>query len=397
MLRRRLSLTTVLLVALLAAARAGAQQGDTSIAVGTVAGTVHGVETGPDRFAEVLVPQWGASALADSAGHFRIAGLPPGRWLLIARQYPLGVARRAVDVRAGGATDVDLSLAAPRAAATASVCAPRVRRAPPPEHYRVRIHPVLAQGSLVTLELEPTDTEREIARDEAALAVGELAGEPVYFTRHTDGRLTALAALPAADTARLELELALESGLLRGLTTRIAVPRRDTAAAPADPLPALPADRRRIAEAQLRQLVRQQGGSTARLWSGRFVSPRPGPTVAGTDSAGDRWLELRGRDPVVRAAGRGVVALVADFAGEGRVVMINHGDGLTTEYRRLDESVVEIGDTVSAGQPIGRGSAARWLAAFGEIGLDPQEVLALPPAPPAAHVTDRGWWLPRCR
>src|SRR5439155_3812114 len=62
----------------------------------------------------------------------------------------------------------------------------------------------------------------------------------------------------------------------------------------------------------------------------------------------------------VRAANRGVVALVADLYYSGTTVLVDHGAGLVTGYFHLSRVLVVPGDTVDVGQLIGRvGSSGR--------------------------------------
>jgi murein DD-endopeptidase MepM/ murein hydrolase activator NlpD len=87
----------------------------------------------------------------------------------------------------------------------------------------------------------------------------------------------------------------------------------------------------------------------------------------------------------VSAAGRGVVALVADFYLAGRAVYIDHGAGLVTAYFHLSRADVAQGDTVAAGQRIGAvgqsgrvtGPHLHWVARYGIISVDPMSLLEL--------------------
>jgi murein DD-endopeptidase MepM/ murein hydrolase activator NlpD len=89
----------------------------------------------------------------------------------------------------------------------------------------------------------------------------------------------------------------------------------------------------------------------------------------------------------VRAANRGVVALIGDFYYAGRIVSLNHGAGLITSYLHLSEILVAEGDTVSPGQFIGRvGASGRvtgphlhWAVRVGASAVDGASLLALPP------------------
>ena len=99
-------------------------------------------------------------------------------------------------------------------------------------------------------------------------------------------------------------------------------------------------------------------------------------------------LDLQGAvgDTVVAAA-HGVVALVEPFLLAGNVVYLNHGGGLVTGYFHLSAQLVQVGDTVVAGMPIGRvGSTGRvtgphlhWVVRFGATSVDPLSLVALLP------------------
>ena len=82
----------------------------------------------------------------------------------------------------------------------------------------------------------------------------------------------------------------------------------------------------------------------------------------------------------------GVVALVESFLLAGNVVYLNHGGGLLTAYFHLSEQLVEAGDTVTAGTPIGRvgatgrvtGPHLHWVVRYGTTSVDPRSLLELP-------------------
>jgi murein DD-endopeptidase MepM/ murein hydrolase activator NlpD len=139
--------------------------------------------------------------------------------------------------------------------------------------------------------------------------------------------------------------------------------------------------------------VRSQ--STARLWQDPFLPPRDsritsifgtgrefnGKAVSrhlGTDYAGAVG------DPV-RATNRGVVAMVADFYLAGRVLYLDHGEGLVSAYFHLSSTAVAQGDTVERGQIIGAvgksgrvtGPHLHWVVRYGTVTVDPVSMLEL--------------------
>ena len=104
----------------------------------------------------------------------------------------------------------------------------------------------------------------------------------------------------------------------------------------------------------------------------------------------------------VRAANRGVVALVDEFYMGGNVIYLDHGAGLVTAYFHLSRANVEAGDTVARGQVIGRvgatgrvtGPHLHWVARYGAITVDPLSLLDLgrsapPPRAPERSATRR--------
>lgn len=57
--------------------------------------------------------------------------------------------------------------------------------------------------------------------------------------------------------------------------------------------------------------------------------------------------------PAVYAAGDGIVTGSEALPGYGRVLMVDHGLGLTTVYARLEEATVQVGQKISQGTQIG--------------------------------------------
>jgi murein DD-endopeptidase MepM/ murein hydrolase activator NlpD len=262
------------------------------------------------------------------------------------------------------------------------------------------------QGSLVLMTVRPA------AGDSVTAVRGELAGEPLHFERFVDG-FQALGAVPLAAQGSVATRLVVERAAGAGdsvLATlpvrRRRVPRERLRVAPefAQPPESL-AERIRL-EQELVQEVRQRSHDTPRLWRERFVRPSTGAVTSvfgvarvfnavlrsrhwGIDFAGQRGAP-------VRAANRGVVALVADLYYSGTTVFVDHGAGLVTGYFHLSEVLVVPADTVDVGQLVGRvGSSGRvtrahlhWFGAYGSITVDPLDLLRpngptrLPPGPP---------------
>ncbi len=141
--------------------------------------------------------------------------------------------------------------------------------------------------------------------------------------------------------------------------------------------------------------VARDAHAAPRLWSPAMVMPRPsrvtsefgtGREFNGQISSRHMGLDLQGftGDTVVAAAD-GVVALVDGFLLAGNIVYLNHGGGLVSGYFHLTEQLVEAGDTVTAGTPIGRvgatgrvtGPHLHWVVRYGTTSVDPRSLLAL--------------------
>jgi len=231
---------------------------------------------------------------------------------------------------------------------------------------------------------------------------GALAGEPLHF----DGG-TALAAVPlgAADSVTLEI-VTLRRRVLDAtrvwvrVAARVASRERIQVADRFTPPPDSALQARIDRERALSRAAAERAHLVPRLWSAAFLRPRDsrvtspfggGRQVNGVWRSRHYGLDLAGRtgEPV-RAANRGVVALVGDFFYGGRSVFVHHGAGLMTVYHHLSQPLVAVGDTVERGEVIvlvgatGRvtGPHLHWGAQYGGVAFDPRDLLTLPPSPP---------------
>jgi hypothetical protein len=134
---------------------------------------------------------------------------------------------------------------------------------------------------------------------------------------------------------------------------------------------------------------------TPRLWTDRFVRPRPsritsgygrGREYNGTITSRHMGTDFAGAvGAPVRAVNRGVVRIVDAFYYGGNVVYIDHGTGLTSAYLHLSKHDVATGDTVERGQPIGAvgatgrvtGPHLHLIVRYGTITVDPLSVFAI--------------------
>ncbi|HEY6156532.1 MAG TPA: MFS transporter [Gemmatimonadales bacterium] len=333
--------------------------------------------------AGVIAPVLFTQVFAAAIGPFRATGVPGAPFLLAALLLvtAMVVVRRGVVV---SVVALVACLGVPGASAQ-SVAPPRLT-------WRPRAP---LEGSAVVLELSSP------SGDSVTAVRGELAGEPLHFERTPHG-LRALAAVPfdRADSvaARATVERAggaTDTVVAWLVPRRRRAPREKLRAAPEFVQPPDSLEQRIKEEQELVSGVRHRAHDTPRLWVEPFVRPRPS---AVTDRFGVARVfngELRSRHmgvdfagrrgASVRAANRGVVALVADLYLSGTTILIDHGAGLVTGYLHLNRTLVQVGDTVARGQPIGEvGASGRvtgphlhWLAAYGGITFDPLSLVGL--------------------
>ncbi|MGI8843997.1 MAG: M23 family metallopeptidase [Gemmatimonadaceae bacterium] len=233
---------------------------------------------------------------------------------------------------------------------------------------------------------------------------GRVAGQPLHFSRTADS-LIAYAGVPvdAPDT----ISLALTVSGVEGADTVMEFP----IALHVEPAPpARPGERLRVAprfsrqpdsattarmarESALAMDVARRAHQTPRLWEEPFARPRSsritskfgtGRVFNGAVQSRHLGVDLAGAvGAPVRAANRGVVALVADFYLAGTAIYVDHGEGLVTGYFHLSESEVAVGDTVARGAVIGRvgatgrvtGPHLHWIARYGTVTVDPLSVV----------------------
>src|SRR5207253_1368183 len=109
--------------------------------------------------------------------------------------------------------------------------------------------------------------------------------------------------------------------------------------------------------------VGRRSHETPPLWTTAFLRPRSsvvtspfgnGRVFNGAVTSRHLGIDFRGAvGDTIRAANRGVVALVDTFFLAGTVVYIDHGAGVVTGYFHMSQPLVAKGDTVMRGQTIG--------------------------------------------
>ena len=122
-----------------------------------------------------------------------------------------------------------------------------------------------------------------------------------------------------------------------------------------------------------------QGPRTGAFGSVRIMNGQPRAPHNGIDIAAPLGTD-------VAASSDGVVRLAVDHLLSGKGVYLDHGFGLYTMYFHLSEVLVRDGDSVKAGQIIGRvgatgrasGPHLHWGARLNGARVDPESLLAVP-------------------
>ena len=263
-------------------------------------------------------------------------------------------------------------------------------------------------GAIVRLTVEATAS----GPDSIVKIDGSMAGEPLHFIRAGVGTWRALAGVPIDDdesaSARVIVERA--SGLVDTLRRTVDIPPLPAPSVRTSPQlavsgrftrPLSAATRARIARENARaRQVGRRAHDRPPLWTGAFLRPRASRVTSsfGTGRAfngavASRHLGVDFSGAVgapIRAANRGVVALVDTFFLAGRVIYLDHGAGVVTGYFHLSKPLVRVGDTVARGQTIGlvgatgrvTGAHLHWSARYGARTVDPLDLVAL----------DEGWY-----
>jgi murein DD-endopeptidase MepM/ murein hydrolase activator NlpD len=267
-------------------------------------------------------------------------------------------------------------------AAQDSTSSPIVRSAPDP----------LIEGTVGWLQVRA-------AAD--SLLGGHAAGEPIQFQRLGDDEYRGMIGIPleTSDSLRVLLFLS-RQGRIDTVHAAVPIasagyPRETIRVAPGFAKPNATAAARIKRENAQSRGVSLASRNRPRLWDGPFQIPREARTTSVFGAARVYNGEVRSRHTgtdfagaigaPVAAAGRGVVALVADFYLAGKAVYIDHGGGLVTAYFHLSQSDVSQGDTVTAGQRIGAvgqsgrvtGPHLHWVARYGVISVDPMSLIKL--------------------
>lgn len=230
---------------------------------------------------------------------------------------------------------------------------------------------------------------------------GVVAGEELHFERLGDRVFESLAAIPVGtDTSvTATFRIVYEAGGEKRLAESIPLQSGDyrlerLTVAPRFGAPPDSADQARLRRDQaMARAASATSHRTPRIWDETVVLPRDsrvtsgfgdGRVFNGQVSSRHMGLDLQGlRGDTVVAATRGVVELVEPFLLAGNVVYLNHGAGLLSAYFHLSRQLVEVGDTLDAGDPVGlvgatgrvTGPHLHWVVRYGRTSVDPRSLL----------------------
>jgi murein DD-endopeptidase MepM/ murein hydrolase activator NlpD len=262
-------------------------------------------------------------------------------------------------------------------------------------------------GSLVLLSLRRSNTPG----DSILSITGWMAGEPLHFHSDSMGMERAFGVIPveSSDSVVARVVVRLASGAADTVRTVLSLPHRVNPTAAARPARArrlrvskvFTARPDSLTQARIEReneearAIGRHAHATPELWTQPFIRPRTsritstfgsGRVFNGRLSSSHGGVDFAGQpgDPV-RAANRGVVALVGNFFLAGNVVYVNHGGGVVTGYFHLTQALVAVGDTVERGQEIGlvgatgrvTGPHLHWSARYGEHTFDPMGLITL--------------------
>ena len=256
-----------------------------------------------------------------------------------------------------------------------------------------------APGAIVRLSLRPAlaDTILKIS--------GMMSGEPLHFVKSASGTWRAIGPITVDATGEIEASAIIEkaSGALDTVRASVTIPKPPPPRRGARP-PALsvsPRFTRPLDSATQARIDRENAAAreigrrahdSAPMWTSPFVRPRASAVTSrfgsgrmfnGTLTSRHLGVDFRGAtgEPI-RAANRGVVALVDQFFLAGTVVYIDHGGGVVTGYFHLSKALVAAGDTVERGQEIGlvgatgrvTGPHLHWSARYGAVTVNPMDL-----------------------
>ena len=233
---------------------------------------------------------------------------------------------------------------------------------------------------------------------------GAMAREPLHYIKAGDGTWHAIGGVPVDSEGSLQANAIVQrqSGASEIARVRFTLPKIPPPVA--QPLAVDSSFTRPLDAATLARIDRenararevgQQAHERGPMWTASFLRPRTsvitsefgsGRLFNGRLTTRHLGVDFRGAvgEPV-RAANRGVVALVDNFFLAGNVVYIDHGAGVVTSYFHLSKTLVSAGETVKRGQVIGlvgntgrvTGPHLHWAARYGANTVNPLDLLSI--------------------
>jgi murein DD-endopeptidase MepM/ murein hydrolase activator NlpD len=264
-------------------------------------------------------------------------------------------------------------------------------------------------GALVRLTLDASagDSLVPLPADSIVEINGWMAGEPLHFIASANQVWRALGPVPidGEDSVAARVVIVRASGAVDTVRTALSIPPLPAPSLKSSPKLAVnerftrPLDAATVARIERENALARDVGRRAHesppRWTGVFRTPRASRVTSrfGTGRAFNGAIASRhlGVDfsgavgSPVRAANRGVVALVDTFFLAGRVIYLDHGGGVVTGYFHLSKPLVAVGDTVARGETIGlvgatgrvTGPHLHWNARYGTHTVDPLDLVSL--------------------
>ena len=251
--------------------------------------------------------------------------------------------------------------------------------------------------------------------DSVTAITGTIGGEPLHFAPAAGGRYTALGGISVDSVSSTAVEAIIAHGSGRADTLRLTVrtpplppASEELAVAPQFGQPMDSATQVRVARESAKAAeVGRLSHERAKLWTAPFAYPRAS-VITSRFGAGRRFngnvtsrhlgVDFKGATGApIKAANRGVVALVDTFFLGGRIVYVDHGQGIVTAYMHMSKPLVAVGDTVQRGQTIGlvgatgrvTGPHLHWAARYGAQNVNPLDLVTLTASPPAKRAAPR--------
>jgi len=254
-------------------------------------------------------------------------------------------------------------------------------------------------GAIVRLTLsDPT-------RGDSIVSIrGALADEPLHFRRAGSNTWRAIGGIPVDKEGVLFANAVVQRASGKTEITRVRFDLPKIPPPVAQPLevdssftrPLDAATQARVDRENARaREVGKAAHERAPMWTASFIRPRnsvitsefgSGRLFNGQLTARHLGIDFRGAmgEPV-KAANRGVVALIDNFFLAGNVVYIDHGAGVVTSYFHLSKTLVHVGEVVKRGQVIGlvgntgrvTGPHLHWAARYGANTVNPLDLVRI--------------------